>query len=102
MLPPYPSEIVASFHLWRCISPGNFFAAVTWIAASLVFSWYTSHFGSYNKTYRSLGAAVGFMTWIWISTMVILGGAKLNAELAHQTAVDATVGKSEPQGVYFA
>jgi uncharacterized BrkB/YihY/UPF0761 family membrane protein len=46
----------------------HFFAAVTWIAASLLFSWYTTHFGSYNKTYGSLGAAVGFMTWIWIST----------------------------------
>ena len=74
---------------WRWISPGSIFAAVTWIAASLLFSWYTSHFGSYNKTYGSLGAAVGFMTWIWISTMVILIGAKINAELEHQTASDA-------------
>jgi membrane protein len=77
---------------WRWISPGSIFAAVTWIAASLLFSWYTSHFGSYNKTYGSLGAAVGFMTWIWISTMVILIGAKLNAELEHQTSSDTTTG----------
>jgi membrane protein len=83
---------------WRWISPGSIFAAVTWIAASLLFSWYTSHFGSYNKTYGSLGAAVGFMTWIWISTMVILIGAKINAELEHQTSSDTTVGKPEPQG----
>ena len=47
---------------WRWISPGSIFAAVAWIAASLLFSWYTSHFGSYNKTYGSLGAAIGFMT----------------------------------------
>jgi membrane protein len=72
---------------WRWISAGSIFAAVIWIAASLLFSWYTSHFGSYNKTYGSLGAAVGFMTWIWISTMVILVGAKINAELEHQAAV---------------
>lgn len=58
---------------------------MTWIIASLLFSWYTAHFGSYNKTYGSLGAAVGFMTWIWISTMVILAGAKINAEVEHQT-----------------
>jgi membrane protein len=76
---------------WRWISPGSIFAAVTWIAASLLFSWYTAHFGSYNKTYGSLGAAVGFMTWMWISTMVILVGAKINAELEHQTGVDTTV-----------
>jgi membrane protein len=81
---------------WRWISPGSIFAAVAWIAASLLFSWYTSHFGSYNKTYGSLGAAIGFMTWIWISTMVILIGAKINAELEHQTASDTTVGGPPP------
>src|ERR1700712_4060799 len=83
---------------WRWISPGSIFAAVTWIAASLLFSWYTAHFGNYNKTYGSLGAAVGFMTWIWISTMVILIGAKINAELEHQTASDTTVGTPAPAG----
>jgi membrane protein len=83
---------------WRWISPGTIFATVTWIVASLLFSWYTTHFGSYNKTYGSLGAAVGFMTWIWISTMVILVGAKINAELEHQTEADTTVGSPAPQG----
>jgi membrane protein len=83
---------------WRWISPGSIFAAVTWIMASLLFSWYTAHFGSYNKTYGSLGAVVGFMTWIWISTMVILVGAKINAELERQTETDTTVGTPEPRG----
>jgi membrane protein len=83
---------------WRWISPGSIFAAVVWIAASLLFSWYTSHFGSYNKTYGSLGAAIGFMTWMWISTIVILVGAKINAELEHQTAVDTTEGRPAPRG----
>jgi membrane protein len=83
---------------WRWISPGSVFAAVVWIAASLIFSWYTSHFGNYNKTYGSLGAAVGFMTWMWISTIVILVGAKINAELEHQTAVDTTEGPPAPCG----
>jgi membrane protein len=83
---------------WRWISPGSIFAAVTWIMASLLFSWYTAHFGSYNKTYGSLGAVVGFMTWIWISTMVILVGAKINAELERQTETDTTVGTPERRG----
>jgi membrane protein len=82
---------------WRWISPGSIFAALTWIAASLLFSWYTAHFGSYNKTYGSLGAAIGLMTWIWISTMVILVGAKINAELEHQTG-DTTVRRPTPHG----
>ena len=42
---------------------------------SILFSWYAADFDSYNKTYGSLGAAIGFMTWIWISCMVILAGA---------------------------
>jgi membrane protein len=83
---------------WRWISPGSIFAAVAWIVASLLFSWYTAHFGSYNKTYGSLGGAVGFMTWIWISTIVILVGAKINAELERQASTDAMVGKSAPPG----
>jgi membrane protein len=85
----------------RWISPGCIFAALTWLAASLLFSWYTAHFGSYDKTYGSLGAAVGFMTWVWISTMVILVGAKINAELERQSGAERLgvrhrAGKEEP------
>jgi membrane protein len=39
-----------------------------------LFSWYVSSFGSYNETYGSLGTVIGFMTWIWISTVVVLPG----------------------------
>lgn len=65
---------------WCWISPGIVFATVGWLAISVLFSWYTDHFGSYDKTYGSLGAVVGFMTWLWISTIVILVGGKLDAE----------------------
>lgn len=63
---------------WRWITWGSALAAVIWIAASLLFSWYTANFGSYNKTYGSLGAVIGFMTWMWISTIVILLGAEID------------------------
>ena len=69
---------------WRWVTPGSAFAAITWAAASVGFSYYVAHFGSYNKTYGSLGAAIGFMTWIWISTMVVLVGAELDAEIEQQ------------------
>ena len=49
------------------------------------FSWYAANFGNFNKTYGSLGAIIGFMTWMWLSIIVVLMGAKLNAELEHQT-----------------
>jgi membrane protein len=83
---------------WRWVSPGSVGAAILWVIASMLFSWYAANFGSYNETYGSLGAVVGFMTWLWISTIVILLGAELNAETEHQTARDSTVGGEKPMG----
>jgi membrane protein len=83
---------------WRWISWGSAFAAVAWLAASMLFSWYTANFGSYNETYGSLGAVIGFMTWVWISGIVILLGGKINAEIEHQTARDSTTGSPKPLG----
>jgi membrane protein len=83
---------------WHWITWGSSFAAIAWLSASFLFSWYAQNFGSYNKTYGSLGAAVGFMTWIWLSTIVILIGAELNAEMEHQTIRDTTTGPPKPMG----
>jgi membrane protein len=83
---------------WRWITPGSVFAAIGWLCGSLLFSWYTENFGSYNETYGSLGAAIGFMTWLWFSSIVILVGAKINAETEHQTARDSTTGDPKPLG----
>jgi membrane protein len=66
---------------WRWISWGSASAATLWLAASALFSWYAANFGNYNKTYGSLGAVIGFMTWMWISAAVIIIGAELNAEI---------------------
>jgi membrane protein len=83
---------------WRWISWGSAFAAVTWLGASALFSWYAASFGSFNKTYGSLGAVIGFMTWMWLSIIVILLGAKLNAEIEHQTTRESTTGPPKPLG----
>jgi membrane protein len=66
---------------WHWITLGGGVAALGWLAMSGLFSWYVANFGSYNKTYGSLGAIVGFLTWIWISLMVVLFGAELNSEI---------------------
>jgi membrane protein len=66
---------------WHWFTWGSGLAALLWVVASILFSWYAANFGSYNKTYGSLGAAIGFMTWIWISCMVILAGAEVDAVL---------------------
>jgi membrane protein len=78
---------------WRWLTPGAVFACATVIAASALFSWYSSNFANYEKTYGSLGALIGLLTWMWISVTVIIIGAELNAEIEHQTA-----GKLVPRG----
>jgi len=83
---------------WRWVTWGSGLAGVLWLIVSGLFSWYVAHFGSYNETYGSLGAAIGFMTWIWLSTTVVLVGAELNAEMEHQTARDTTTGWQKPLG----
>jgi membrane protein len=83
---------------WRWVTWGSLFAALLWVAASMLFSWYVVTFDSYNKAYGSLGAGVGFMVWLWISAVIVLLGGVLNAEMEHQTARDSTEGKPKPLG----
>jgi membrane protein len=83
---------------WRWVTWGSGIAGAVWLVGSMLFSWYVANFGNYNETYGSLGAAIGFMTWIWLSTTVILLGGEINAELEHQTAKDTTEGADKPLG----
>ena len=83
---------------WRWISVGSVFAALAWLAVSSLFSWYLANFTNYNATYGTLGAVVGLMMWMWLSTIVVLVGAELNSEIEHQTARDSTVGREKPLG----
>ena len=83
---------------WRWVTWGSIVAALLWLAASMLFSWYVATFDSYNKTYGSLGAGVGFMMWLWISAVIVLLGGELNAEMEHQTARDTTQGEPKPLG----
>jgi membrane protein len=66
---------------YRWISPGGLLAVALWVVASAGFAFYVSNFGSYNKTYGSLAAVVVFLVWLWITNLVVLLGAELNAEL---------------------
>ena len=73
----------------RWLTIGSLMAALLWLVASAAFSWYVASFGSYNKTYGSLGAVVGFMTWIWISATVVLVGAAVDAESEREDSAHA-------------
>jgi membrane protein len=66
---------------WHWITWGSALASLLWLAASAIFSWYAGSFGNFNATYGSLGAVIGFMTWMWISAIVIMLGAELNSEI---------------------
>jgi membrane protein len=83
---------------WTWLSVGSVGAAVAWLVASALLSWYIANFGTYNATYGSLGAAIGMMMWMWVSMIVVLLGAQLNAEIEHQTAMDSTASPDKPLG----
>jgi membrane protein len=66
---------------FRWITPGGVVAVVAWGIASAAFALYVANFSSYNKTYGALGGVVAFLVWLWLSNLVLLFGAELNAEL---------------------
>jgi membrane protein len=83
---------------WRWVSWGAVAATVLWLSGSAGFSLYVSAFGSYDKTYGSLGAVVILLLWFWLSALSVLIGAAINAESEHQTARDTTSGPERPMG----
>jgi membrane protein len=64
--------------------------------ASAGFALYLANFGSYNKTYGSLGAVIIFLVWLWISNVALLLGAEMNAELARSRAIETGHPEEEP------
>lgn len=83
---------------WHWITWGSALAAFGWLVASMAFSWYAANYGTFNKTYGSLGAGIGFMTWIWISMIVILIGEEIN-EILDARRKPAKEAKAHPLGV---
>jgi membrane protein len=65
---------------WRFFTYGSVFAVIVWLLASGVFSFYVSHFGSYNKAWGALAAVVVLLTWLWLSALALLLGAEIDAE----------------------
>jgi membrane protein len=74
---------------FRWVTPGAILAVVVWIVASAAFGVYVANFGSYNKTYGSLGAIVIFLVWLWLTNVAILLGAELNAEIERGRQIEA-------------
>jgi membrane protein len=73
-------------------------ATVLWLVGSGLFSLYVSRFGTYDETYGSLGGVVVAMLWLFLTALVVVLGAELDAELERQTAKDTTEGRDLPLG----
>jgi membrane protein len=74
---------------FRWFTLGGFLALLLWVIASVGFGLYVTNFGSYNKTYGTLGAVITFLVWLWITNNVILFGAEVNAELERGRELEA-------------
>jgi membrane protein len=74
---------------FRWVTPGGIVAVVTWMIVSGLFGLYVANFGSYNKTYGSLGSVIIFLVWLWLTNIAILFGAELNAEAERGRQIEA-------------
>jgi membrane protein len=83
---------------WRWVTWGSVFAATLWLAASALFAFYVQRFGSYGKTYGALGSVIVLLMWFYISSIIVVLGAELNAEMERQTRQDTTVRGGAPIG----
>jgi membrane protein len=68
----------------RWVTPGGVAAVLVWILASAGFGIYVSNFGSYGKTYGTLGSVITFLVWMWLSNLALLFGAELDSELERE------------------
>jgi membrane protein len=70
---------------WHLVTVGSIVASALWLLGTLLFKWYVGHFGNFDRVYGNLGAIMGFLTWIWLSLVIVLFGAELNCELERQS-----------------
>ena len=73
---------------FRWVTPGSLVAIVAWAVASAAFAFYVANFGSYDKTYGTLGGLIALLVWFWISNLAILFGHQLNAERERSAEIE--------------
>jgi membrane protein len=81
---------------WRYITPGAVFGVAAWIVASAGFFFYVSTFASYSATYGAFAAVVILLIWLWLTNVVLLFGAELNAVVDLRRAPDVPPGYDGP------
>jgi membrane protein len=82
----------------RWLTWGVVFSTAAWLGMSMGFSLYLTNFANYSVAYGALGTLIGFLVWTWLSVLILIAGAEINAELEHQTVQDTTTGQPLPLG----
>ena len=82
---------------FKLITPGSGLAVVVWLLASAGFAFYVANFGSYDKTYGTLGGVVSFLVWLWITNIAVLLGVELNSEIERSREMNAGVPGAEEE-----
>lgn len=80
------------------VSPGSLLATALWLLASGGFAFYVDTFGRYGRTYGAVAGVAILMLWMWVTALIVLVGAEVNAEAEQQTTVDTTVGEPRRLG----
>jgi membrane protein len=83
---------------WRWVSEGAGAATFLWLVASAGFTVYVANFNNFDKTYGSLGGVIILLTWLYLSTLIVLFGAVINNQSEKQTIRDSTQGPAKPMG----
>ena len=83
---------------WHWVSWGSAIATTLWLGASALFAIYVKAFANYGKTYGALGGVIALLMWFYISSVIVVLGAEINAEMERQTARDTTEGQEAPLG----
>ena len=80
---------------FKWVTAGSLVAIVVWVIASALFAFYVSNFGSYDKTYGTLGGLIALLVWFWISNLAILFGHQLNAERERSIEIEEGVPRAD-------
>jgi len=80
---------------FKWVTPGAIFALVIWLVASALFAFYVANFGSYDKTYGTLGGLVVLLVWLWITNCALLLGMELNSERERDRELEAGLPRAE-------
>ncbi|MEI9938934.1 MAG: YihY/virulence factor BrkB family protein [Pseudomonadota bacterium] len=76
----------------RAVLPGATIAAFLWVSLCAVYSAYVEYFTSFSSTYGALTGVIVLQFWLYISALIVVYGAELNAELARQPLVQKQQG----------